>query len=63
MVERTRLTAQNPQSHTLVSVVPFSVMRQFGLVEYDELKWSIVSEKGELTIRIKPVKAQKKNEE
>jgi len=62
MSERTRLTVQNPASRTLVSVVPFSVMRQFGLTEYDELEWLVVSENGELIVRVKPVKAEKKNE-
>jgi len=37
-------------------------MRQFGLTEYDELEWSIVTVDGELVVRVKPVKVEKDEE-
>jgi len=64
MVEKTRLLTKNYQSsHILISVVPFSVVRQFGLVEYDEFEWSITTIEGELVVKIKPVKVEKTDEE
>ena len=64
MVEKTRLLTKNYQSsHILISVVPFSVVRQFGLVEFDEFEWSVDTVEGELIIKLKPIKARKEDEE
>jgi hypothetical protein len=56
MGERTKLNKQTPKSESLRTTIPFSIIKQFGLTEYDELDWSLVVESGELVIKVKPIK-------
>jgi len=59
MGERTKLNKQTPKSQSLRTTIPFSIIKQFELTEYDELDWSLVVENGELVIKVKPVKTKK----
>jgi hypothetical protein len=58
--EITKLNKQTPKSESLRTTIPFSIIKQFGLTEYDELDWSLVVEGSELIIRVKPIKTGKK---
>jgi antitoxin component of MazEF toxin-antitoxin module len=59
MVEITKLNKQTPKSESLRTTIPFSIIKQFGLTEYDELSWSLVVENNELIIKVKPIKTGK----
>jgi hypothetical protein len=59
MGERTKLNKQTPKSQSLRTTIPFSITKQFGLTEYDELDWSLAVENGELAIKVKPIKTGK----
>jgi hypothetical protein len=39
MGEITKLNKQTPKSESLRTTVPYSIIQQFGLTEYDELEW------------------------
>jgi len=56
MGEITKLNKQTKSSQSLRTTIPFSIIKQFNLTEYDELDWSLVVENGELVIKVKPIK-------
>ncbi len=56
MGEITKLNKQTPKSQSLRTTIPFSIIKQFGLTEYDELEWILKAEGGELIIQVKPIK-------
>jgi len=57
--EITKLNKQTTKSESLRTTIPFSIIKQFGLTEYDELEWILKAEKGELIIQVKPIKKEK----
>jgi hypothetical protein len=59
MGEITKLNKQTPKSQSLRTTIPFSIIKQFGLTEYDELDWSLAVEEGILVIKVKPIKTGK----
>ncbi len=59
MGEITKLNKQTTKSESLRTTIPFSIIKQFGLTEYDELEWILKAEKGELIIQVKPIKKEK----
>jgi bifunctional DNA-binding transcriptional regulator/antitoxin component of YhaV-PrlF toxin-antitoxin module len=59
MGEITKLNKQTPKSESLRTTVPYSIIQQFGLTEYDELEWILKAEGGELVIQVKPIKTGK----
>jgi hypothetical protein len=46
--------------HLIQTIVPMSIVRQFGLTEDEKLDWMIKTEGGELIIHFKPIKNQTK---
>jgi len=59
MGEITFLNKSATKSESLRTTVPFSIVKQFGLTEYDKLEWSLVVENNELVIKVKPIKTGK----
>ena len=59
MGEITKLNKSATKSESLRTTVPFSIVKQFELTEYDELDWSLKVESGELIIQVKPIKTGK----
>jgi hypothetical protein len=59
MGEITKLNKQTKSSQSLRTTIPFSIIKQFNLTEYDELDWSLVVENSELVIKVKPIKTGK----
>ena len=59
MGEITKLNKQTVKSESLRTTIPFSIIKQFGLTEYDELEWTLKVESGELIIQVKPIKTGK----
>ena len=59
MGEITLLNKSASKSESLRTTVPFSMVKQFGLTEYDKLEWSLKVEGGELIIQVKPIKTGK----
>lgn len=57
--EITKLNKSTTKSESLRTTIPFSIIKQFNLTEYDELDWSLVVESGELVIKVKPIKTGK----
>jgi hypothetical protein len=56
MGEITFLNKSATKSESLRTTVPFSIVKQFGLTEYDKLEWVLKAEGGELIIQVKPIK-------
>ncbi len=57
MGERTKLNKQTSKSESLRTTIPFSIIQQFGLTEYDELEWSLKAVgEGKLIIEVTPIK-------
>jgi hypothetical protein len=56
MGEITKLNKSATKSESLRTTIPFSIVKQFGLTEYDELEWVLKVESGELIIQVKPIK-------
>jgi bifunctional DNA-binding transcriptional regulator/antitoxin component of YhaV-PrlF toxin-antitoxin module len=56
MGEITYLNKASPKTESLRTTVPSSIIKQFGLTEYDKLEWILKAEGGELIIMVKPVK-------
>ncbi|MGD6850615.1 MAG: AbrB/MazE/SpoVT family DNA-binding domain-containing protein [Candidatus Bathyarchaeia archaeon] len=56
MGEITKLNKQTPKSQSLRTTIPFSIIKQFNLTEYDELDWSLAVENGGLVIKVTPIK-------
>ncbi|MGA3061261.1 MAG: AbrB family transcriptional regulator [Candidatus Bathyarchaeia archaeon] len=58
MGEITFLNKSATKSESLRTTVPYSIVKQFGLTEYDKLEWSLKVEGGELIIQVKPLKGE-----
>jgi bifunctional DNA-binding transcriptional regulator/antitoxin component of YhaV-PrlF toxin-antitoxin module len=58
MVDITFLNKSATKSESLRTTVPYSIVKQFGLTEYDKLEWSMKVEGGELIIQVKPQKGE-----
>jgi bifunctional DNA-binding transcriptional regulator/antitoxin component of YhaV-PrlF toxin-antitoxin module len=58
MGEITFLNKSATKSESLRTTVPYSIVKQFGLTEYDKLEWSLKVENGELIIQVKPLKGE-----
>jgi bifunctional DNA-binding transcriptional regulator/antitoxin component of YhaV-PrlF toxin-antitoxin module len=54
--EKTKLNKSASKSESLRTTVPYSLVQQFGLTEYDELEWILKAEGSELIIQVKPIK-------
>jgi hypothetical protein len=59
MGEITKLNKSATKSESLRTTIPFSIVKQFGLTEYDELEWTLKAEGGEIVIQVKPIKTGK----
>ena len=59
MGEITFLNKSATKSESLRTTVPMSLVKQFGLTEYDKLEWTLKVENGELVIQVKPIKTGK----
>jgi len=62
MGEITFLNKSASKSESLRTTVPFSIVKQFGLTEYDKLEWMLKVEGGELIIQVKPIKTSNQSE-
>lgn len=58
MVEITFLNKSATKSESLRTTVPYSIVKQFGLTEYDKLEWTLKAEGGEIIIQVKPIKTR-----
>jgi len=58
MVEITFLNKSATKSESLRTTVPYSIVKQFGLTEYDKLEWTLKAEGGDLIIQVKPLKGE-----
>ncbi len=58
MGEITFLNKSATKSESLRTTVPYSIVKQFGLTEYDKLDWTLKVENGELVIQVKPIKVK-----
>jgi bifunctional DNA-binding transcriptional regulator/antitoxin component of YhaV-PrlF toxin-antitoxin module len=58
MGEITYLNKASPKTESLRTTVPASIIKQFGLTEYDMLEWILKAEGGELVIQVKPKKGK-----
>jgi len=56
MGEITNLNKAATKTESLRTTVPHSIIKQFGLTEYDKLEWILKAEGGELVIQVKPIK-------
>jgi hypothetical protein len=56
MGEITFLNKSATKSESLRTTVPYSIVKQFGLTEYDKLEWTLKAENNEITIHVKPLK-------
>jgi hypothetical protein len=56
MGEITYLNKAATKGESLRTTVPMSIVKQFGLTEYDKLDWTLKAEGGELIIQVKPIK-------
>lgn len=53
----TSLTRANKSSDSLRTTVPASIIKQFELIEGDQLRWKLESEKnGIIHVKIEPIK-------
>ena len=58
MGEITYLNKAAPKTESLRTTVPQSIIKQFGLTQYDKLEWILKAEGGELIIQVKPQKGE-----
>jgi bifunctional DNA-binding transcriptional regulator/antitoxin component of YhaV-PrlF toxin-antitoxin module len=58
MGEITYLNKSATKSESLRTTVPYSIVKQFGLTEYDKLEWTLKAEGGEIIIQVKPLKGE-----
>ena len=56
MGEITYLNKATTKNESLRTTLPYSIVKQFGLIEYDKLEWILKAEGGELIIHVKPIK-------
>jgi len=54
--EKTILSRASPNSDSLRTTMPMSIVKQFGLKEGDEIYWKLGVDNGELGITVKPNK-------
>jgi len=59
MGEITFLNKSATKSESLRTTVPYSIVKQFGLTEYDKLEWILKAESNEIIIQVKPIKSDK----
>jgi len=53
----TSLTRANKSSDSLRTTVPASIIKQFELIEGDQLRWKLESEKNDIIhVKIEPIK-------
>ena len=60
MGEITHLNKAATKTESLRTTVPQSIVKQFGLTEYDKLEWILKAESDEIIIHVKPLKTQTK---
>jgi hypothetical protein len=53
--EITFLNKSATKSESLRTTVPYSLVKQFKLTEYDKLEWSLKVEEGKLVIHVEPI--------
>ena len=58
MGEITNLNKAATKTESLRTTVPQSIVKQFGLTEYDKLEWILKAESDEIIIRVKPIKVK-----
>jgi hypothetical protein len=58
MGEITFLNKSATKSESLRTTVPYSIVKQFGLTEYDKLEWTLKAESDEIIIQVKPIKVK-----
>lgn len=58
MGEITFLNKSATKSESLRTTVPYSIVKQFGLTEYDKLEWILKAESDEIVIQVKPIKTE-----
>jgi bifunctional DNA-binding transcriptional regulator/antitoxin component of YhaV-PrlF toxin-antitoxin module len=58
MGEITTLNKATTKNESLRTTLPRSIIKQFGLNEYDKLEWILKAEDGELIIQVKPQKGE-----
>jgi bifunctional DNA-binding transcriptional regulator/antitoxin component of YhaV-PrlF toxin-antitoxin module len=56
--EITCLNKATTKNESLRTTVPASIIKQFGLTEYDKLEWILKAEGNELVIIVKPQKGE-----
>jgi len=61
MSEKTKITTQISRN-ILITNIPFNIIKQLNLTEYDELEWALITENNQPTIKIKPIKTEKTKE-
>lgn len=55
MVDKTILTKAASNSPSLRTTVPSTVVKQFGLVDGDQLEWGLQAQESKIVILVKPV--------
>jgi hypothetical protein len=55
MGEITNLNKATSKNESLRTTVPRSIIKQFGLTEYDQLDWNLKAEGGDLKIQVVPI--------
>lgn len=58
MGEITYLNKSATKSESLRTTVPYSIVKQFGLTEYDKLEWTLKAESDQIIIQVKPIKVK-----
>lgn len=58
MGEITYLNKAVSKGESLRTTVPQSIVKQFGLTEYDKLEWMLKAEQNEMIIQVKPIKVK-----
>ena len=58
MGEITYLNKATNKGESLRTTVPASIIKQFGLTEYDKLEWILKADGSELVIIVKPQKGE-----
>ena len=56
MVDKTSLTKAASNSPSLRTTVPATIVKQFGLVEGDQLEWELQAQESKMVITVKPIK-------
>jgi antitoxin component of MazEF toxin-antitoxin module len=56
MVDKTILTKAASNSPSLRTTVPATIVKQFGLVDGDQLEWELQAQESKIVIIVKPIK-------